>query len=97
MKKITLITLVFFFMVSVSHAGSCDIESWSYSKVGNHIKIEGAATCESARLAIRVYNAETNDLIGVAQTFIRGYVFETYLMNKPTPSRMSIRYHIEPR
>ena len=78
------------------HVGKCEIESWRWYSTGDYLTIDGAATCDSGSITIRVYDGEGATFLGVATGFIEGHAFDAIATNVSKPTSVSIKYSIDP-
>ena len=81
------------------HVGECEIESWRWYSVGEYLTVEGAATCDSGSINIRLYEGEGKDpaaFLGIAIGFIEGHAFDAIATRISKPAEVSIRYSIDP-
>ena len=94
MKNIACISAILI-VVFVKNASSCEIKDWRWSNTSiESVKIEGSTTCKSGEIYIRAYDEKR--FIGVAQTYIRGYTFITYVHRARVSSgKLMIRDHNE--
>ena len=77
---------------------ACQVEDWRwYSVPGGMLVIEGAATCTSGTMQLRLYAGTKADrrFLGATTSFIEGHVFEAVLMEIGEPDDLSIEYAIE--
>lgn len=84
---------------AASAAGACDVEDWRWYTAADYLTIEGATTCASGEIVIRLYEGEGEAarFLGVADAFIEGYTFTAIAQGiSPPPQSVSIKYAIEP-
>lgn len=77
----------------------CRIEDWrwSHSAVVKALTIEGAASCTSGHVIMRVYSRtdEGDVYLGNANAFIDGYAFTAIVTSvEEKPESLSVRYTI---
>ena len=77
----------------------CRIEDWrwTYTDVMKALTVEGAATCNSGRVIMRVYieKEEGAVYLGNADSFIDGYAFTAIVTDvEDKPESLSIKYTI---
>ena len=81
-----------------NHIGTCEIEDWRWSgPIGGYLTIDGAATCDTGRIRLRLYEGEGGKFLGVASSSIRGHTFEAIATDVKSASAVAIKYSIEPR
>ena len=75
---------------------ACEVEEWNHSYDAFGITIFGAATCERGKIGIRLYDGEGENrkIIGVSETYIGSYVFETWIALPEPPKAVSVKFSI---
>lgn len=76
----------------------CEIEGWRWYYLTDSLVIEGATTCPSGRIYIRVYDTSSGSqvYIGNASARIDGYLFTSVASRVPEGiSSVHIKYSIE--
>ena len=80
------------------HVGKCKVEAWRWSgPARGYLKIDGAATCDSGMIAIRVYEGEGGRFLGVATGIVEGHAFEAIATDVMSAKAVAIKYSIRPR
>ena len=79
------------------HFGICEIEDWRWSgPIGGYLTIDGAATCDTGWITIRVYEGDGGRFLGVATGEVKGHAFEAIATDVKSASAVAIKYSIEP-
>ena len=97
MKRIT--GCAFGALLYAGAAGACEVEDWRWYTVSEYLTVEGATTCASGKIVIRLYEGEGESarFLGVADAFIEGYTFTAIAKGiDPAPQSVSIKHSIEP-
>ena len=80
-------------------AEECTIEDWthSYQAAMQALLVEGATTCKAGQIQLRLYDGEgdSQKLIGVANAFIEGHIFQAMKLQVAKPTALSIKYNIK--
>lgn len=72
----------------------CDVSQWNYEQYNDeNIKIQGETSCAKGEIRFRLYDAKTDELVGVGWDNIKGYIFETYLSGQ-APDRATLKYSV---
>ena len=85
---------------SAVFANACEVEDWRWYTVADYLTVEGATTCSSGRIILRLYEGEGEGakFLGIANAFIEGYAFEAVAQGvNPPPQSVSIKYSVEPQ
>ena len=96
MKRV--ISCAFGALLCAGAAGACEVEDWRWYTTGDYLTIEGATTCASGEVVIRLYKGEGEAarFLGVADAYIEGYTFTAIAQGiDPPPQSVSIKYAIE--
>ena len=85
-------------MACDDHHGECAIEDWRWLAVNgmNSILVNGVATCNEGKLALRIYEGEGGKFLGSETTYIDQHIFQGLFMGVESPSDFAIKYSIEP-
>lgn len=94
MRFVQIVAVVLLLTGGSAFAQACEIEDWRFYEAAGHIMIQGATTCKTGTLHIRAYNSETDEYLGNATAYVKGYTFET-IMQGSAPSKLSIKYSAE--
>ena len=80
------------------HVGKCEIEAWRWHSTGHYLTVDGAATCDSGFITIRLYEGEGKEaaFLGVATGVVEGHAFEAIATRVSKPTGVSIKYSIDP-
>ena len=77
---------------------ACEVEDWRWYSVADYLTVEGATTCNSGKIIIRLYEGEGEGakFLGVANAYIEGFTFEAIAQGVAPPQSVSIKYSILP-
>ena len=77
------------------HHGTCEIEEWILNDSPMGVGIDGVATCDEGRMALRIYEGEGGKLLGVDNAFIKGHIFKAMFLGMKKPKDLALKYSIE--
>ena len=80
------------------HHGECTIEDWRWSAIAvmDAVMLDGVATCDEGRIALRLYEGEGGKFLGADTAFIKQHIFQAAIQGIQKPSDIAIKYSIEP-
>ncbi len=90
--------LLLLFVFSAAASAECKIEDWrSYTQLGNYLIVEGATSCPSGLISIRLYDGkgENKKFLGLAEGIVSGHSFQAIAQNVSKPQELSIKYSID--
>ena len=96
-----LIALFLAVLPTAVQAQECEVEDWKhkYEPSVQAFLIQGVSSCRDGRLYMRLYRSSEDgrEFLGVAETSIRGYIFETYIDSEEDARGVEILYEIDER
>ena len=80
------------------HHGECSIEDWRWNAVPGtgFVMLDGVATCDKGKVALRLYEGEGGKFLGTDTAYIEQHIFQAMLQSIQSPSDIAIKYSIEP-
>ena len=101
--RIALSGITAFFLASTAalacddHTGTCEIEDWRWSgPIGGYLTVDGAATCDTGWITIRVYEGDGGRFLGIATGEVKGHAFEAIATDVTSAEAVAIKYSIKP-
>lgn len=88
------------FMLASGSALACEVEAWRWYHTPSMevLSLEGATTCRSGELHLRVYEGEGEGrkFLGIDRAYIEGNTFSADIMAiKSAPKTVTIEYSIQ--
>ena len=95
------LALVVCLIGSAAEAAECKVEDWRWyhTEALRALGVEGVATCDSGRIAIRAYDqrGDKRKFLGVEDTFIENRAFKmTIFAVDPRPKNPVVEFTIKP-
>ena len=80
------------------HHGECSIEDWRWNAVPgtDFVMLDGVATCDKGKVALRLYEGEGGKFLGTDTAYIEQHIFQAMLQGIQSPPDIAIKYSIEP-
>ena len=80
------------------HDGTCEIEDWRWQSIAvmDAVMLDGVATCNEGRIALRLYEGEGGKFLGADTAYIDQHIFQAAIQGIKSPSDIAIKYSISP-
>ena len=96
-----LIALFLAVLPTAVQAQECKVEDWKhkYEASVEAFSIQGVSTCRDGRIYMRLYRSSEDgrEFLGVAETTIEGYIFETFIDSEEDARDVELLYEIDKR
>ena len=59
--------------------------------------LDGVATCDEGRIALRLYEGEGGKFLGADTAYIKQHIFQAAIQGIQSPTDIAIKYSIKPK